>query len=387
LNAVKWHLCIFLLTTSILCSCVGNDLSGDDKSSETPFEYGTNTGGLEGEPTKTMLLPTETGVMGVLDFPRIEFIETQWFHYPLAYNLPTGYTSNTIRDIEYTEDMGMWFSTPTSIWCYMDGEWRMYTEEDGLLSSNSDAIAYDPSGKIWIGTDAGISVYDGVEWINYPKGEGLLANFTNIREIDITANLVWVVYDFAYSGDVRGISSFDGTNWITYETNENIVDGTWYENILSVASTQDGYVWFGIGRYGVLKYDGQTWINYPVEIFDDGINLSEHPKDVVDIRIFNEGELWLLTTDLGITLVSETGWETIPFEQQGYGYFRAFEMSPDGSIWVGGDIGNTLRVYRNGGWQYFYYGDLPFHHVYDIEITPEGEIWLATGNGVYRYLP
>jgi hypothetical protein len=70
-------------------------------------------------------------------------------------------------DLAFGPDGSMWFAIPCTqtmgdggVGRYLDGEWRLYTTDDGLPSNNVQAVETAPDGTIVIGTDRGVSTYD-----------------------------------------------------------------------------------------------------------------------------------------------------------------------------------------------------------------------------------
>jgi ligand-binding sensor domain-containing protein len=58
-------------------------------------------------------------------------------------------------------------------------------------------------------------------------------------------------------GTQAGISVFDGSSWTTYTTDNGLVSN----NILSLATDQDGVVWIGT-EGGISSFEDEKFINY-----------------------------------------------------------------------------------------------------------------------------
>lgn len=180
-----------------------------------------------------------------------------------------------VYGIAIDEEGRVWFGTEGGVSMYQDGQWKSWTEEDGLGAPNVQdlpqspntglgtrsrhdlsvdvgdqqsynpnyvfATLYDPGRKgVWFGTwGGGVSLFDGEsEWTSYAQPDGLAGNvvYSIAREDDGT---LWF-------GTNKGVSRFDGENWTT------IRHGLPAPHVYSLAIGRNGTIWVGT-RGGVTR--------------------------------------------------------------------------------------------------------------------------------------
>lgn len=130
--------------------------------------------------------------------------------------------------------------------------------EQGLASSNVNAIVEDKYGFIWFGLSNGLTRYDGNYLYNYTTENGLISN--NIQELVIDSEQnMWIVTP-------KGIMKFDGEKFEIYTMQNGIPALPATELIEDEA----GNMWFISD--GVVKYDGKTFFHYSTK---NGLRTNE----------------------------------------------------------------------------------------------------------------
>ncbi|MEP7703138.1 two-component regulator propeller domain-containing protein [Paraglaciecola sp. 25GB23A] len=129
--------------------------------------------------------------------------------------------------------------------------------------------------------------------------------------------------------------------------NEN--DGFSSSIIFSIAQDQSGFLWFGTGYNGLMRYDGKNIVQYQ----NDPSNLNSLPNDNAgNVMIDKNNNLWIGSWGGGVLRYNQ--------EKQ---KFTQHQHVPD--------LSNTISSVR----------------VQNIFEDQQGEIWLGTDNGLNKFNP
>ena len=255
----------------------------------------------------------------------------------------TGPASPYVRHIAQSEDGRLWFATEAGVATLnpTTQRWQLFTEEDGLPSSQVQALALHPDGSLWVGTREGLAV--GVDDHFTPF------NSDDIRELAIEPNgTVWFITD--------------ETIYRVQDGQPQVIDPPQVSQVYDVLATDAGF-WLAADE-GVAFFDGTQGVNGRWQQFSSGeVGL---PGDrVTALGIAEDGTVWasseLLAADPGLSS-GLYGSYTIP-----HNYLSQF----DGQRWQA-----ALRPTVNG---------LLHPVVTSITSTPDGAVWLASLGGVNRF--
>jgi hypothetical protein len=201
----------------------------------------------------------------------------------------------------------------------------------GLPTNNIYALAIDNSGYKWIGTNGGGLVkFDGNDWKVYDtSNSGLPNNVINALVIDTLENK-WI-------GTANGLAKFDGNSWAVYPRLAR--DGE-----LAFLIDNFGNMWIGTGGGGLVKYDGNDWINYTTS--NSGL-ASDWIKALVKDK---QGNLWIGTWGSGIAKFDGTNWNMFTTLNSGLpdNYIQALLIDNLGNKWIG-TYGGGLAIFNEGG--------------------------------------
>jgi len=306
------------------------------------------------------------------------------------------------------------------------GSWRLYSEEDGLLSSRVNAVTSDDRGNVWFATDQGVSVLSPQDtWTHYQAADGLTADYAWDVLVDQHGR-VWV----ATKG---GISRLEGDNWQTVTpANSNLPA----EFPLGLAVNAQDQVWVLSSVTGLSMVHADDTISYV------GTPFSE-PSRAHIITLDAQGHVWLATLKglLAAYDPAEQQWSSVvdvddPLPQ--YGARSIYGIAVDrqsGHLWLAADgvvemDGTTWRLhfpeYRATGvfvdaagykwftvvridgdrpssgllvmapdneeWQYYPSDSnlailVQLAWVNDITRDAQGNFWMATYGGAVRFTP
>jgi ligand-binding sensor domain-containing protein len=186
------------------------------------------------------------------------------------------------------------------------------------------------------------------------------------------------------------------------------------------AFVNDGSVWLVYGdsvvsNPGVALYSNGNW--QKISIMDESIKNN----DVSEVYATDSGDIWLFSRN-GLFKFSNNNWELkkVPGcqEKQNQGLSRTINLGRDGILYVTCNeniarlvgklwVTDTVKVddytglggvasdsngtvfYRSGFIQngiQFYFSNLPFYQINDIQIAPDGSVWYGTEfNGLFVF--
>lgn len=351
----------------------------------------------------------------------------------------------------------IWYSiyidTDGDYWIYGNGTlWLYYTAHDRwerlstrreshyVLSNNQIRnIIQDRRGRIWIATDhGGINIIDKtLHTVNYIKSDlfderSILQNSVNTLYCDNNGG-VWVGYykrgisyynesvfkfstdhlsDFSriedFTADVNNFAEGpDGTLWvgtsnglisINPQTNERKIyqnipgENSLSENVIvGLLNTKDGKVWIGTYLNGLIAFDGRTYTHYR--------HNPDNPNSLANDNVWTmaedtNGSIWIGTLGSGLQCLDpRTGKFTSlskPGDGFGTDYVNSICIARDGDIYMATSNGvviyspSTKTFERLNGNRS---GTQSFSHqnMNDIYEDSRGLLWLATAEGLNIY--
>ena len=201
---------------------------------------------------------------------------------------------------------------------------------------NIRKIAVDANGKLWIGTATdGLFIVDGNEEKNFTENNSdLVGNAVTGIAFD-NQGRAWIGA-YSYDTQTGGVNIFDGENWETYTTENLPLLG----KVLfpSIAIDKQNQVWIGTDQ-GITVFDGKNWNSYST----GGVDLNSY-------NTWRNGNVVSMIFD-----VQER-------------------------VWV-----NDTRVFDGKTWKYFLD---PYHSgINDTTVDSNGNVWVATDNGVVIIRP
>lgn len=159
-----------------------------------------------------------------------------------------------------------------------------------------------------------------------------------------------------------------------FSANEGLFSG----QVLDVEFTSDGYAWFGTA-YGVIRSDGITFTRY-------GYNNGFGDEVINDLFIDSKHNFWIATSNTGVGLFKEDTLVYLPeLSELANLDVNVISERENGTIWFGtssygvfiyNPITKDLENITVSN------SKIPDNTVWDILISKENEVWLATHNGV-----
>lgn len=235
------------------------------------------------------------------------------------------------------------------------------------------AVLVDQSGDLWTGGPAGVVHWDlktNTPTIYVIRGE---PENTNVVALSQTSNgAVW-------SGTFgNGLARFDGTNWQAF----TIKDGLPGNYIISQTITSQGELWFTaqkdqhrgdqdwVKSSHFLRFNGTNWITEEGIAFDRLVTL----QDDSIVSVYNEPPIGAqFNSRIGI--FDGQSWNDLgiyPGE-----WVDAITVAPDGVIWFA--TRDTIYRYENHIWKEITppWAGIDFPEVSSIAVSKEGVAWFG----------
>jgi ligand-binding sensor domain-containing protein len=160
----------------------------------------------------------------------------------------------------------------------------------------------------------------------------------------------------------------------TYSVNDGLPSSQVYD----VHLDEKGLVWFATA-YGLVKFDGFTFETY-------GIDQGLKDEFVYDIFADSENRFWV-STELGGAgfLVGDTVLYDPAYSRLDSMLLNYMTESPSGDMWFGTDA-NGVMVWSDSSFtQLSEKNGLTSNQIWDIQFLRDGEVWIATMNGIAVY--
>lgn len=151
------------------------------------------------------------------------------------------------------------------------------TTNSQILSNQVNCIAVKNDNSVWVGTNNGLSILTNGIWSNYRSNNSDLPN-------DNVNSIIFDAVGFAWIGTNNGFSRFDGSLWQNFNYSSPNFEYLW---VTDFALDQTGNLWIGSNNFGLLKFDGNNFVEYPDSVYSF---LTDRITSI-DIDDFNR--LWI----------------------------------------------------------------------------------------------
>ena len=195
-----------------------------------------------------------------------------------------------------------------------------------LHAANIYSISIDKEGNKWFGTNHGLIKFDNSKFEIYnTSNSSIPSDYVICTSVDSKGNI--------WSGTWDGVAEFNGSDWKVYKpSNSGLPD----HDIRSIAVDKKDAVWIGTHEGGLARFDGTNWT-----IYDS--NNSILPDN------------WIST----------------------------ISIDPAGNKLITPGYGGLIK-YNDSTWTTLAIPD-SIASIYQINFDEDGNMWLATINGVAKY--
>jgi class 3 adenylate cyclase/streptogramin lyase len=264
---------------------------------------------------------------------------------------------------------------------------RNFNVADGLISNQVESVVEDSLGFIWVSGESGLSRYDGSAFTHYFSEVGdsttLMNKSAENMHVDEKGRL-WI--GMRQGGLARYLPETD--NFKNY----------------AVAKTDTGEVYLASAyffssdaeRGFIVRTVNQTTFRYneAEDIFEAYAPwtkiLSDNPAEPYPVFFDSKSRFWVSTMeDEAQYLKSYSSVETGADEVKVlvHGFVNCAIEAPEGILWVGTSGAGLYRFDLEANLSKRYFADvsldsLPGDEIDDLELDKEGNLWVATQNGL-----
>jgi len=306
------------------------------------------------------------------------------------FGISEGLPANIAQDIFIGPQGKVWLSFyEHGFWRFDDPDWTLIVELSAVEGARLDAHAVGPDGVLWICTDEGLSKYDGEQWAAYQMTGGMDQGFCEYLTVDNQGN-PWMQGTY-------GISVFhEPDDWVLYDS---IVSASGRQmnffRPIGAYTAPNGSVWFAYWGDHVIWYDGQDWHTAYMRPGTFALSSTGQPWVVKNGFLALDRTDDITTYAYGTYLKVDIGGDADPVWVTEYYWPRPFynrmpvdrlgEIYPgfNGDMWITSPDGlvhirgSSISLIPVEGWR-----DLS--EFQDLEVTRNGDIYLALGDGISR---
>lgn len=245
--------------------------------------------------------------------------------------------------------------------------WVNYTDTRSLRCMASDSSA------VWMGSDGGLVKIDlatGAKTFFNKGNSGIPDDFIN--DIRIKNGIVWVASN-------SGVAKFDGATWTTYNMYNSGLPG---KVVNSIAIQDNGTAWMSVPGSGLVRFDGTSWISFNTSnssIPTNDINGTSNFTFQKFLAVDKNNCVWLGTWGYGVVKFDGSSWMIFNTSNSGLTSNFIYQVRVDtlNSIWLSV---NSHGVFKFDGALWTIYNsvsdsipDAPFY----IETDAHNNIWVA----------
>jgi len=343
---------------------------------------------------------------------------------PAPFNIPA-LKNHLVNDMLEDVNQNFWIATSNGlVKIYSDGDWQLFSEQDGLPSGDIRCIYQDKEKNIWIGTSLGLAklvtkndirIYaiengptsDGINFLQPLKKNIFLAStLTGIQLYNTKNGLFSSVQsqnNLFYCGLVQNSQPllFFGLNdkFGKYDSvNHRIVNynlsASSNEAVYCSISDADGIIFSGTQTGLLIRSKEKSWYE------------NKFPYRITSLLIDKNGYLWVGTWDNGLYRIPYTKSKStsdsnlIHFSVQDFSYLlpdkkiRSLFEDSKGNIWVGTRYYGLVQLINNANNKEPYTAQhfdlrqgLMSNFIRAIAEDKRGNIWIGSDLGIDKLLP
>ncbi len=276
------------------------------------------------------------------------------------------FTTGNISTIIEDADGVLWIGTTGGgLLRSEEGEFQVFTTEQGLSSNVVLSLLETASGDIWIGTDAGLNLFRDGKFKIYGLADGLPHETIPALAQDVHGR-VWA------GTQGGGIGLVDKEQIL-------VLDESWglsSNSVRALLSASDGSVWIGTDNGGLSRYKDGTFVDTPKveELGADSVFSLEEDGD---------GNLWVGTANNGLIRCRQ-GLMSVYSSTEGLTHDRvsSLMMDREGSLWIGTFGGGLNRLRDTPFTTYGAKEGLSSDHVWSVFEDREDCLWVGTQVGL-----
>lgn len=266
-----------------------------------------------------------------------------------------------VIDITQGRDGAMWFATTRGLYRTSNTGIERVPDSEGLIGSNIRALAEDKNGALWVSTgEAGLQRRENGKFTIVPLAHNAVADPVLAIHEDSHGSL-WL-------GTRKG-------RLLRRERHAFLSVQSLDRSIYVITSDRDGNLWVAAGQSLMRIAAGRA----------DMLQLPGGIGRLWTVHEDREGNLWVGSAGAGLYKLSDAKFAFYgPQEGLEGGLMWSIGGAPDGSLWIGSEIGPSRYV--NGRMESvgMRYG-LVNTRIRAVLVARSGVVWLGTfGRGLFR---
>ncbi len=242
-----------------------------------------------------------------------------------------------------------------------------FSTAEGLSDNRVGAILEDREGVLWFGTDSALTKRGASSFLRFDRADGFPAADPIFGMAESRDGALW--FSAWDSGVIRLSRSGASRNFTA-------ADGLPDPRVVDVAAHPRGGV-VAATRRGLARIEGDRVRSLPLP---PGVS-----RDVRTLLIESDETMLVGTRDAGLVIVHPGG-RAEHVEAPVGPAITGLYLSPDGTIWVGGEAGGAwgFRPGHTGGERLTAESGLPSNQVTSILVDSQGTLWVTTDLGAWR---
>jgi ligand-binding sensor domain-containing protein len=274
----------------------------------------------------------------------------------------SGSAIKTINDVLCDRNGELWISSRLGFFHYKAGNFKFFSQQNGLKSDDIRDILEDYEGNIWLATNgSGLLKFTGEAFASYTTSQGLSSNAVMSVVEDQYGQLWLSTFD-------GGICKFSGDSII-----QMTIEGLSSTNrIWTSLRDAQNHLWFGSSS-GLFEFDGNKFYRHPESgSLDEVVVLSLYQS--------SDNKLWVGTSKGAY--IFENGILSSMAAQGGpQKRIRCIREDALGNIWMA----TTEGVVKFDGSTFTTFtmkDGLPDNSTYALEMDEFNRAWVGTQNGL-----
>lgn len=345
----------------------------------------------------------------------------------LLFNLQTGKFSKP--DVEFNETVSAFFLYKGEVWLGAESGIYIYNMEKDMLRPvdlhgeefprHIQSLAADRN-YLYVGMTEGLGCYSfstgnyevlekkddlfvGAFCLDEPSGDLWIGTARSLLRMNLNTRKIEKVHDFyvvkslvksgsdMLIGTDNGLCIYDENDQVHYALHSSTNEASLASNVVScIYQDKDENLWIGTDNGVSLLPHHKALVSYSLS----SVTGTDAGNQIYCIRRTRDGKLWLggsqglieLGNDKEGNPVHRWFGMSFPHSFIPHNRIRALFEDSRGRLWVASDRGILLYNQTTGQFESYQLNDY-FNWIYDILEMPDGDLWVATFDGVYSVSP
>jgi signal transduction histidine kinase/ligand-binding sensor domain-containing protein/CheY-like chemotaxis protein len=283
-----------------------------------------------------------------------------------AYTQKEGLSNNFVNALLEDEKGSIWVATNDGLNRFTAGTFVRVGEHDGLSNTNVNALVQDQNHDIWAGTNGGLNRISQDTLGKNSVQTYLPGSVITSLYVD-HSGVVWI------GTDRQGLYAFRGGALVHYGATEGVPKAP----ILSIIQDQRNFLWIGTSAGGVCRSTTPT-LAIHLECYTSREGLSG--DTVMSLFEDREKSIWAGTESGGLNRFKDGPIATYGAAVGFNGTVRSIDEDQDRALWVALDTG--LRRFKNGKVLKYLTGNGPANnYAWTLTVDRDGKVWVGTNGG------